>query len=436
MRNTFELPLFDIVNCLSEAVDLINPSIMSHHKRVAYIASKIALAMDFKQVDYNNVFIASSLHDIGAIAYTIEEQAELVKYEVYKPHKHSILGYLLLKESMLFSSTASIIRFHHVPWGKGNGSEFNGESVPIESHIIHLADRIDILIDRNSNILDQTDYIRNKINTSKNTYFHPKMVERFLEISVCESFWLDITSPQLISILQKMTTLPAIIADFSQLRRIATLFSHIIDFRSKFTATHSRGVAVVSETLARLSGIPDITSKLIGIAGFMHDIGKLAVPNEILDKESPLTQTEFNIIKRHSYYTQQVLNNIDLAKELSHWASSHHEKLDGSGYPFHYKEGELDAGCRILAVADIFTALTEDRPYRKGMAKDEVKIILQKLVSQSAIDSYFVAQMDLHYDEINNRRIESQKKASEEYHEFWKQAKELLSFLPKTVSNS
>jgi HD-GYP domain-containing protein (c-di-GMP phosphodiesterase class II) len=433
MTETIEMSLFDLVNCLSEAIDLINPRIMSHHKRVAYIAGKTAEAVPFDREQLEQIFIASSLHDIGAISYSVEEKKEMADFDIEKPHKHSVLGYLLLKEFELFAPIARIIRFHHVPWVDGLGRKFNGEPVPRESHLIHLADRVDILTNRNTNILDQIDSIRDRISAARKNIFDPELVDAFMSASERESFWLDLVSPQLVGILQKMVALPSFEPDFTQLSKIAKLFSHIIDFRSQFTATHSSGVAAVAESLARLDGVSEPQAYRIRIAGYLHDIGKLAIPNEVLDKKEPLTVEEFNIIKRHSYYTQQVLSNVESLADVSRWASSHHEKLDGTGYPFRYRGEELDRATRILTVADIFTALTEDRPYRAGMAAPEVKQILNGLVTTAMLDEHCVRLLEQHYDEVNRYRIEAQAGAAAEYEQFWAQAKQLLYALQVAV---
>src|SRR5208337_2538002 len=103
-----------------------------------------------------------------------------------------------------------------------------------------------------------------------------------------------------------------------------------------------------------------------GIAGLLHDIGKLSVPEDILEKPAPLDCSEVNKIKAHSFMTHRILENIGSLDKITQWASLHHERLNGTGYPYHYGKEKLPVGARIIAVADVFTALTENRPYRKG----------------------------------------------------------------------
>lgn len=421
-----KIPLFDLVNCLSDAIDLINPRIMSHHKRVAYIACHIAGYLGLADERREKLFVSSLLHDIGAIAATFEEKQELEQFEIVNPHKHAILGYQLLKSYQPFQEVAQIIKYHHTHWRDEKKSPHGNQDIPIESYIVHLADRVDILINRSKNVLDQTDTIRKKIQLSSGLVFNPEMVECFTRISEKESFWLDLTSPYLTDILKEKLHLPILEADMDHLREIARLFSHIIDFRSGFTASHSSGVASSAEQLAIMAGVDKTEAGFIGIAGYLHDIGKLAVPNEILNKPEELTAEEFNVVKRHTYHTYQILSKISLFKDISRWAANHHERLDGGGYPFRYEGKDLDIGSRILAVTDIFTALTEDRPYRRGMDSSQVKTMLRQLVTEGVIDEAVVSLLLREYEIINEVRREAQQSAEDLYRRFWEQANQMM----------
>jgi HD-GYP domain-containing protein (c-di-GMP phosphodiesterase class II) len=196
------------------------------------------------------------------------------------------------------------------------------------------------------------------------------------------------------------------------------MFSQIIDFRSSFTATHSKGVTVTSTALARLSNFSDTECKMMEVAGYLHDLGKLSVPAEILEKPAGLTIDEFDIIRGHTYFTYKILSNVANLDIINSWASFHHECLDGKGYPFHLKEDGLSLGSRIMAVSDIFTAITEDRPYRKGMNKTESLKVVETMAKNNKIDTDIVSVLKLNYDEINSARIVAQKESSVEYKEF------------------
>ena len=127
-----------------------------------------------------------------------------------------------------------------------------------------------------------------------------------------------------------------------------------------------------------LMGFSAWECQLIRVAGNLHDLGKLAVPAEILEKSGQLTDAEYNLIKGHSFYTYHILEAIDELEIITAWAAFHHERLDGSGYPFQISGDQLSLPARIVAVADVFTAITEDRPYRVGMDPDQALSVLRK----------------------------------------------------------
>jgi HD-GYP domain-containing protein (c-di-GMP phosphodiesterase class II) len=151
------------------------------------------------------------------------------------------------------------------------------------------------------------------------------------------------------------------------------------------------------------------------IAGNLHDIGKLVIPGVILEKPGKLTPEEFAVIKSHTYYSYYVINTIGGLQQIAKWAAYHHEKLNGHGYPFHCKEDEIDTGARIMAVADIFTAISEDRPYRKGMNQKEIYATIRKLSDEKALDSRIVELLFDHYAAVDAYVREKQAVAKEFY---------------------
>jgi HD-GYP domain-containing protein (c-di-GMP phosphodiesterase class II) len=136
------------------------------------------------------------------------------------------------------------------------------------------------------------------------------------------------------------------------------------------------------------------------IAGQLHDLGKLSVPESILHKSGKLSNKELNIIKQHTYHTYELIDRLQTMDKVRDWAAFHHEKLDGSGYPFHKRGQELDLGARIMAVADIFTALSEDRSYRKRMNRNQILCILWEQVKNNWIDGDVVRMLEKHYDAV------------------------------------
>lgn len=414
--------LIDLVNCLSEAMDLIDPTIVNHHKQVAYIALSISAELGFSDEQRNHLVMAGAMHDIGALS--LKERIEALSFELDNPHYHAEVGYQLLKIFKPFSDIAEIVRFHHVPWENGEGVEFNGRRVPIESHILNLADRVGVLIDKDEEIFSQVDNIVNRIESQKGTKFLADHVEAFKKVAGREYFWLDSVSSSIGRLLPNRVASENLKLHLDGVLELANLFRRIIDFRCEFTANHSTGVAVVAETMARLVGFSEQECKMMRIAGYLHDLGKLAVPVEILNKPSKLSVEEFNVVKRHTFYTYRVLEPIPELERINTWAAFHHERLDGSGYPFHIKGDKLPLGSRILAVADIFTAISEDRPYRVGMDREKIFQVLNSMVSGMAIDGNIVSMLQQNYDEVNTARIIAQSNSRDEYRQFTKDVME------------
>ncbi len=154
----------------------------------------------------------------------------------------------------------------------------------------------------------------------------------------------------------------------------------------------------------------------------MHDLGKLAVPKELLDEPRDLTTEERNIINRHPFYSYRLIERVGSLETVAEWASFHHETLDGKGYPFHLRGRDIPLGSRVVSVADIFTALTEDRPYRKGLAPSGALDVLEYLAQKGKIDRMVVARLRENFQEIDNLRREEQTLAQEECANFGREA--------------
>jgi HD-GYP domain-containing protein (c-di-GMP phosphodiesterase class II) len=167
--------------------------------------------------------------------------------------------------------------------------------------------------------------------------------------------------------------------------------------------------------LSKRFGLTDSEIKLMEITGNLHDIGKLVIPDSILEKPDNLSTEERNIMKSHTYYTYHIINTIEGLRNIAEWGAYHHERLDGSGYPFHCREDELSTNARIIMVADIFTALAEDRPYRKAMSQDGITKILKGFSARQQLDSSIINLLLDNYDEIHSYTDEKQKIAQEYY---------------------
>ncbi|HNX74586.1 MAG TPA: HD domain-containing protein [Candidatus Rifleibacterium sp.] len=419
MKPQYRIRLFDFLNCLSDILDWISPVLNDHHKQVALIALRIADALELPVVEQNEIVCAGILHDVGAIS--LAERMETMKFEYANGQAHAEMGYQLINIFEPMQKAAELIRFHHTPWAGGQGRFCNGLPVPLGSRILVLADHIALLVRHERGILGQIEEIKNKIRETGDTLFEPRLLEAFYELAEKEYFWLDLVSPLISKQLEQSVRLETIHMNKRELLSFSSLIRRMIDFRSPFTATHSSGVSATAEHLGFLAGLNEHECFELKVAGYLHDLGKLAIPAEILEKPGKLTTDEFNLMRGHTFYTFRALEPIEDLAAINKYGSYHHERLDGTGYPFRLKRKDLPLGSRLLAVADVFTALTEDRPYRQGMSNEQTIIVLEKMGINIKLDAEIVELVKKNHEAINLVRIEAQEASRREYRAFLSQ---------------
>jgi HD-GYP domain-containing protein (c-di-GMP phosphodiesterase class II) len=215
-------------------------------------------------------------------------------------------------------------------------------------------------------------------NRSK-TWFDPELVKALFSFADDEIFWKNLSS-RAREALEERTIETALNTKVSQsdLDGICTAFANVVDAKSPFTANHSRRVAEYARQMGANLGMPILQQTELYHAGLLHDLGKLGVSSLILEKPGRLTEDEWEVIRRHPEGTGKVLAGVPALRRIREIAVTHHEKLDGSGYGKGLRAEQLDTSQRILAVADIWDALTADRPYRAGMSPEDAMTILRK----------------------------------------------------------
>ncbi len=403
---------------LSGAIDLVSKELVDHHKQVAYLALRIAAEMGVAPEVQRDIGLAGMLHDIGALS--LQERLNALRFESDDPTRHAATGHLLLSEIDPLAGTniAKLVECHHVFWGSEPTDMDSTDEMFLACHILHLADRIAVLIDKEKYILAQSESIIEKINAFSDKMFSANLVKTFNNLAKEEFFWLDTVSPSIGHILKHRLSLTELNLDLNGLLGLSDIFRRIIDFRSAFTSSHSSGVAASAESLAKLYGFSKTECLMMRIAGHLHDLGKLAVPVEILEKPGKLDKTEFDIIRSHSYYTYRILEPLEAISQITEWAAFHHERLNGDGYPFHLERRELSLGARIMAVADVYTALTEDRPYRKSMSSGRALAILDEMVRSDSLDGDVVSMLKRNFNDVRHFLNEVEQSTNSEYKRF------------------
>jgi len=424
MQRKISVNLGNFLLSLSEITDLANPNIAQHQQRTAFIALEIAKFSQVNNELLENIFTASLLHDIGAIS--IEEKLAIHNFDSVELNTHCLRGELLLQQTPWLNKISKIVKNHHrsiVDWDEGIENP-----IVYAAQIILLADYIERMINREKYILHQTNTIIDHIIGLRNNVVHQKIIDSFIEVSKREEFWLDLVSSRIYPLLLHNGPYRNIEIDLKGIALIADVYKDIIDFKSPFTATHTSGVSSCAEILSRLFGLTELEINLMKLAGNFHDIGKLIIPNSILEKPDKLTKEEFAVIRCHTYYSYYVIHTIGGLKQIAGWAAYHHEKLDGNGYPFHCRAEDIDTGARIMAVADIFTAISEDRPYRLRMNKEEVIRIISSQSSEKLLDSRIVELLLDNYTDIDNYVQNKQMEAKCFYeHKFLKLTNDILN---------
>lgn len=168
------------------------------------------------------------------------------------------------------------------------------------------------------------------------------------------------------------------LSDEADVDRIASAFAEVIDAKSPFTASHSRRVSEIAGALAEHFGLPPADVRDVRRAGLLHDIGKLGVPNRILDKPGRLTAEEYLLVREHPMLSLRILAPVGIFDRVSELAASHHERLDGTGYFRGLDAEALSLGARIVAVADVYEALTADRPYREAWTSERAIEVMRR----------------------------------------------------------
>jgi putative nucleotidyltransferase with HDIG domain len=274
---------------------------------------------------------------------------------------------------MLFLSedTALAIRSLDEHWdGRGMPDGLRGEEIPLAARILCLAQTVEVFHAKAG-----VKAARAVAKRRRGRWFDPTLVDVLLGFCGDREFWAGLEAPD-VSAWEPADL--ALAGDDARLDRVAEAFARVIDAKSPFTASHSKRVAEIADGIAEVLEFSSDERRTLRRAGLLHDIGKLAVSNRILDKPGKLTDEEFDAIQTHPAHTLSILERAPCFAALAALAANHHEKLDGSGYPRNLVGCDLDTPMRVLAVADVYEALTADRPYRGPLSPEEALAIIDR----------------------------------------------------------
>lgn len=396
--------LRQVIYALSDALDLVGVDDVAHGKRVAVMAAECAKALCWSPEEVHFLFDLGLMHDIG-VSNTVTHQQLIDVFDWAGSQAHALRGYELLHEFAPLASMALPIKYHHTRWDVLQ-AEGVAHDVALQANLILLVDRVDAMAAphyANGRVLQQrTAAIRQEIIQREGSYFAPELVRAFLTASADEIFWSRLEQPErLAEYLRVMEAnyLPHQ-SNTAELRQLADIFALIVDAKSAFTASHSRGVAHVARRMAEYLGVSKVQCDKLEIAGLLHDLGKLRIPDAILDKPGPLNHEERLVMNTHSLETQHILRNIQGFEEICLWATYHHEEPGGHGYPFGLDGDTLPLEAQILRAADIFQAMVQDRPYRRGLSRDAVAEFMLNLQAEGRLSAHISDLLHAHLDEL------------------------------------
>ena len=247
--------------------------------------------------------------------------------------------------------------------GKGKPQGLRGEDIPLFARIALLAQVVDVFCTTSGPAAAMAEVLHRS-----GRWFDPALVRVFLVVGKRAAFWQTLTGSAVDAAVQRLEPGEHEVAlDDDYLDDIAEAFGQVVDSKSPYTSGHSARVAAYTERMALQLGLPLGRVRWLRRGALLHDVGKLGVSNSVLDKPGKLDEQEWKAVKRHAQYTQDILGRIEAFAELGRLSAAHHERLDGKGYPLGLQGDQITIETRIITTADIFDAISADRPYRAAV---------------------------------------------------------------------
>ncbi|MBR1593098.1 MAG: HD domain-containing protein [Ruminococcus sp.] len=410
-----KLNLTNLLYALSDALDMVESDMIgvqsSHGKHVAYLSYLMRKRLGLVDSELEDFTGCALLHDNAFSEYASEEfyggsavdtrelrrRVELLNENDYidfiSGSTHSIAGEENIRLLPFSTDIRNIILHHHENAdGTGPMGRMSYET-NFKSQIVHLADTIDVTTNIMTISEKEFNRMRYFIHKKGGTFFSRKSADLFLDtVTYDDILYLQEYSAEVI-LRRHMPSKEKNYSD-EQIKNIAAFFARIVDCKSSFVRNHSLGVAEKAERMSRYYGFSSDKCIRMYLAGALHDIGKLIIENDILEKPDKLTENEFARVKNHAYATYQVLHKAEGLSDITEWASNHHEKLNGSGYPLGLTADKLNFESRIMTCSDIYQALTETRPYKNAMTHGQAIDVMRDMVRKNEIDGQIVEDMN------------------------------------------
>ncbi len=376
---------------VAKALDYVGVDDQCHGRRVGLMTHRTAHFLGWDRETRHFALIAVMLHDCG-VSSTSTHKKLAAEIEWKGANDHCVRGGGFLGGFVPFSAYADVVLFHHTRWNElPDTMDDRAKQI---ANLIFLMDRLDVmraqfLIDHPSyGVLHNRHLLVDNLSPYIGVLFAPDLFNAMNKAILKDSFWLELEDEFLDEAIFETLSFcdHSSILSFTNLLSLGEMISQIVDAKSPFTHFHSVRVADLTYEVTGLLGYAAERRQLLRLAGLLHDIGKLRTPDEILEKPGSLTETEHDIMLRHPLDSKMVLTGLFPGTPIGRWASHHHEKLNGSGYPYGWSADQIDEETRVLALCDIFQALCQKRPYRERLQVDEVLAIMTRMTEAGELD--------------------------------------------------
>lgn len=406
MKIISESNLLAIIRATAAPID---PRLIAHGERVAFILYKMMQAeKGYSPKQRKDICILGLLHDIGA--YKTEEIDRMVVFESHDVWEHSIYGYIFLKAFSPLGELCDSVLYHHLAYDLLRDSSCRNKDI---AEKIHLADRVDILVRDNEDV-----EINGILSSLEGQTFSDRVVELFYQADREFGIVNSIKDKSAMKIIRQAFS--EFTFTYAELGQYLHMLVNFIDFRSEFTVAHTMMTVQFSVEIARLMKLSRKQQEKIYWGAQFHDLGKIAIPTEILEKPGGLTTEEMEIMKLHVVYSREFLVPF-LDAEILEIAVRHHEKPDGSGYPDGLTAEQLTTEQRILAVADVLSALLGKRSYKESFDKEATLGVLNRMAQNRKLCPEVVGVVNGHFDEIVACATKYVSRDIDEYNHFWEE---------------
>jgi len=391
------LDFTDTLYALSFALDAVekefNGVLQGHGKRVAWMSTCMGRQAGLEGEALIDLAGVAVLHDNSIIEFLDGIEGREQYRDIGAFGGHCARGEARIRLLPFSTDVTNTVLYHHECANGLGPFRKTADETPLSAQIVHLADSIDTLFRLTDICRADHDKVKEFVHGEEGGFFSREVVELF-----DRAFTADVIHRAEQEGVDRCLRedVPTCIRNYSreEINGITQFFAEIIDYKSSFTRAHSMGVASRAERMARYYGWDEARVDRYYFAGAMHDIGKMVITNDILEKPGKLTGEEFSEMKNHASATYRVLHQIQGMEDITEWAANHHEKLDGSGYPRGLSAEEQPFEDRLMACIDIYQALTETRPYKEGLTHGKALEMMREMVSQGKLDGRIVEDLD------------------------------------------